>query len=545
MKVVDPFNPSVWNFYPDPAYVWDDKGKQIIYLDTFVEGESHADATTTNTGQPSAWNAIYDDLYNKVGFVKESIDSVGNRGYTNQIIINASRPLTAADKGLITIQTTNVGTPPTANVALVLPTRPSLTADGCIFLNTASSAPFLVKQGNIVTPYIINGYTTSAGAPLAVSVSNPISPGTPVPGNDMAQYILLGNTKVQSVNLFDGEYAEFVPMILHDTATDLWYLTWRVFVHNSSYQKFNLGGPTGGVNVVSGVPDLAGYSKRGNVYNFNITSSGILNFLPNNAMGGGNLLYVKFSTSTPGGIFTIKHNVASPPTGFKAILASLQADMSCSDGDIVCFIEQAGAWYVHSISGIQSNFNAINGSIFGLGISLTTETTRATTAEAANATAITNEATARATAITTEATARASQDSLLGTGISTEQARATAAENAIKAAPSWTTISAFTNSWTSFVGTARFCKNSLGIVFVQCFLQNTSSSNNATIAFNIAGAGNRPTQDIAVSCPATINGTTPGHASVTIAANGDVTIGANGWSSSAAVVAIAIDFPTW
>ena len=550
----DPNTPTIWRFIADPNFSWTDLAEEVIYLDTYVEGVSHTDAATTNTGIPSKWNIVMGDLYNRIGWVKNTLGSAGNRGYLKPVIINATRNLLPADNGLITIETTDVFGSPSTAVALTLPTRAALVTAGASYFERTSVPPYLNNEGQAITPFIINGYQTATGQPLTISVANPTTPsGTPPPGSDFAQAINFGNIGFTTINLYKGEYAEIVPFIVHDSATDYWYLTWQVNVHNTGYQKLILGGTTAGVTVGSaGYPTL-NYSAQGNYYQFNIDSNQNLSFLPENQKGG-TILYIRAKTSVGGGSWTLKHNASGPPTGlqytYKPILAPNGTDMAMVDGDIICVIEEATLYRVVSIIGAGANFSDAYSVISG---AQTTASNAASAAAAAQTTANTAN-----TNLATEITNRqiAILNLVEGTpGVGVENMTTltedleTAQTNitAITANPSSESL-AYDNAWTSATPTGQYAKTAIGVVFIKGKIQNTSNANNNTTAF-ILPSGYRPAQTVTKVCSGYANGATNVLIPVWITVNTDGTVVVNfpnsEWSSLGAQVFLDFSFPIW
>lgn len=359
-RVQVPGQPTKWTFVGDNPYIWNDTGPEVVYDDDYVLGAQHTDGTGGKV------NELYEDLFSRVGYVKRLADAAGNRGYPKHVVINSSRALTMADSGMINVATAAVGGTPSASVELTLPTRGDLIAGGCAYFERIAIAPFLDVKGSGVLPFNVTGYTNINGIPLKVKVSNPVSPPSPVSGDDIAQNIVIGSYSATEIYLYEGDYAEFVPLVAQDMATGFWYITWRVSVHNTRYQKFLKGAAD--VVVTGGVP-TTNMEKTADYYEFAITSGDTLSYLPDNlttaskslVTEGARSMLVRFKTSVSGGTFSIAHNGSSAPAGYKKILTPQTAAISCKDGEIVEFIEDGSAgWRVKSYIGITNNLAVIN-----------------------------------------------------------------------------------------------------------------------------------------------------------------------------------------
>ena len=430
MVVVDPNNPNIWYFIANPNFAWTDQAQEPVWVDDYGLGADH----TTGTG--GKVNLLYGDLYDRLGYVKRLGDNAGNRGYSQNVVINNSRALTPDDKGLVTVLTNAFGSTQTAAIQLTLPTRAALVAASVGYFVSGPNPPYLTTQNEGLAPFMILGYTNNVGAPLQINVANPTSPGSPVPGDDMAQSIQIGGYGATSINLYAGEYAEFIPVIMQD-ANGLWYCTWQVKTHNTSYQKFFKGGGGNPVAVGTiGYPST-NYDKKGSWYTFAIGDTANLSFMPSNAVASiygtmnestGTLVYIQVKTTTPGQTWTLKNNAATPPTGYKPIFAPNGADMPMNDGDVLCLIEDTTGWLVISITGANSNFakvyaaitneagirqtadDLIIGTVPGLSVNNLTQVQMAL----GNLnTAIGNEVSARISAINNEASLRSISDNLI------------------------------------------------------------------------------------------------------------------------------------
>ncbi len=227
MRVQDGIDPLKWKFKGDPTYVWTDEGEEVLYVDTYAFGCIHATGADNGVAGP---NTRFDDLYNRVGFVKRAVDAAGNRGYSKNVVKNATGALTLADSGVISVVTDDIGTPPTTAVTLTLPTRLELTDGGVGFFNRVLTTPFLTPQGGGITPFIIYGYQTTSGVPLKVQVAT-VSPS----GLDLAQSIFIDGFSGTEIYLYAGEYAELIPGIVYDVANNLYAMTWVAYVHKSGY----------------------------------------------------------------------------------------------------------------------------------------------------------------------------------------------------------------------------------------------------------------------------------------------------------------------
>lgn len=394
MRVQDGTTPTKWNFQADPSFVWADKGKELVYDDSYVDGADHT------TGAGGYINEHLDDLYNRVGYVKRLSDVSGNRGYSQNVIINSSRSLTPADSGLITVVTADVpgGGTQSASIVITLPSRASLISAGSAYFDRNTAAPYLDVQGGGLVPFMINGYKNVNGVPLKVSVANPTSPGTPVSGDDMAQTIVIEGHSTTDVYLYDNEYAEFIPVITRHPSSGLWYTTWNVKVHSSGYGKFTKA--PSAVAVSSGAPST-NMEKKYSYFDFSMNTGDSLSYLPDNTTSApfshrnessSSLLYIRVATNTSGD-WTLTNNGLSAGTGFKKIFTPTGANMTMKHGDIIVLIEESTQWRVVNIIGSSANFAALYAAISGFSAALSAEATTRSTADV-------NEALARAAADT-------------------------------------------------------------------------------------------------------------------------------------------------
>lgn len=472
-----------WQFQADPAYTWTDLALELIYFDDPVLGSNKTDGVSSPPGlPPSKWNLLYEDLYNRLGYVKRQAEIIGNRGYSERIIINASRSLTIDDSGIISVITTTVGSSPSTAVELTLPTRAGLITAGIGYVESIAIAPFLNVFNAGIAPFVIEGYCTSAGVPLKVSVANPTSPGSPVTGDDMAQSIKIGSFSATSVYLFDGEYAEFIPIILRNASTGLWYTEWHIRVHNTTYGKFQKGGGDTGVTVGAALKPSTNYEKKGDYYVFNIDNLTNLSFMPDNQMGEGKLVFVRMNFSSPSNGGFLLHNQGSVPSGYKPILTPSATNVPMRQDEVVAMIEEAAAWRVVCYFGNGNNFNSV-------AVNLTTAINLEVAARnAAITAAIALEATARDAAIGVAITAEeVARDAAIGvaiaqevtdrnTAIGVETTRAETAEDTINHRfdiEAWTGVGAggtsFASGWGNASGyeVASFRKSALGFVYLK------------------------------------------------------------------------------
>jgi hypothetical protein len=218
--------PTKWNFYADPNYAWSDKGCEPPYLTDIAIGVDPAD------GSGGVW--IYKDMYDKLGFLFRGQSILNSRGYKGYSVTDASATITPAQLGTI-LMNTNAST---ADVVYTLPSRALMQADGCEVLEQIGTSPGFQSLGGSHKTLTILGATNSNGHPLKIVVDQPVVPGSTPPGTDLQQSIGIENIQDQEIYLYRGEYAELIPTIIWTGAsTDVYSLTWTVYVHRSNYGK--------------------------------------------------------------------------------------------------------------------------------------------------------------------------------------------------------------------------------------------------------------------------------------------------------------------
>jgi hypothetical protein len=137
----------------------------------------------------------------------------------------------------------------------------------------------------------------------------------------------------------------------------------------------------------------------------------------------------------------------NPGTGSEGLSATMRAEFFSIQTafDLVPRISTTGLFTTvfNQLGNYTFTLPAISG-VLATTANITTETVRATAAEAANAAAITAEATARTTAVSAETTRALAAEAVVATSVTTERTRALAAEgvNATAAAAAQTTANA-------------------------------------------------------------------------------------------------------
>lgn len=242
--VQDPSNLNKWTCRVDPAYTWVEDDLEAVY---FNDLDSVLDRTTglSNLGGPSygVWNDRYVPIINKIGYLKSRLESVGGRGFVTDKIYNGTGSMAAIDAGKLLGVV--VGSGPGAAVTLTLPTRADMMTIGQDVMATTTGSPYLTPSGGSVKTICINGYTSSGGVPLAITVA---TPSTSLP--DLAQLIGVPNRQYyDTIYLYSGEYAELVASVVVDNSgTPTYLLNWTVTTHTSGYGRVG--------NYVQSPPDV-------------------------------------------------------------------------------------------------------------------------------------------------------------------------------------------------------------------------------------------------------------------------------------------------